>query len=88
MAAGEDFAGCIKALSDTGLLGHVCLADGPDGWFLPGEGSQGAETVVKAWNALQDSGYYGLVTCRLQNWKYDFEPDKATKQLNKFWDKL
>ena len=87
-AAGEDFAGCIKALNDARLLGHVCLADGPDGWFLPGEGSLGVEGVMKAWNELQSSGYDGPVTCRLQNWKYDFEPDEATKQLKEFWDKL
>ena len=86
MAAGENFEKSIQNLYTKGLLGHVCISDGPAGWLLPGEGTIGADGVKNARLVVQKIGYEGTITYRLQHWKYDFSPDQATQKLNDFWN--
>ncbi len=87
-AAGEDFRDAVSTLQQEGLLGHVCISDGPDGWLLPGDGSIGVAGIRNAWSALSSAGYTGDVTCRLQHWRYDFEPDKYTVNLKEFCKRI
>ncbi len=84
-ASGEDFQEAISILREEGILGHICISDGPEGWLLPGDGGIGASGVRDAWQGLAEINYTGSVTCRLQHWKYDFQPHEATKKLKSFW---
>ncbi len=89
-AAGERFEESLSKLSSSGkqegMIGHICISDGPEGWMLPGEGSLGEEAVKNALEMAYESGYQGGFSCRLCHWKYDFTPDQYTKKLKAFWD--